>query len=225
MDAMDASLHLRVQLDEALKAGYLNIARARYAMGSSSIGQANYGSVMQAGTYVLTATKHSAEDQPFSLSNRVMQANCGISARHQHLEAANSTRLSDADVDHTSPPESAAQEQVSTKADFLSKEPVQQQQGTSSSDYSSSTIADLAAKFDSNHIQDGRTTQHPAAVSDPLKWFGFMVSPYLRQAQSCFMQAADIAVQLANSQHQVVAATNAFQGHTMHVPEVAIETG
>lgn len=216
MDALEASLQLRAELDQSLKAGHLSITKARYAMGPSSIGQANYGSVMQAGTY-LEQFQNGDTDEPFTLTRRLGWAVPSAS----NLQEQRDNNFQDLDVQPSFHPISANAQQSSTShhqaaqqetRGMQNSQPVaeqnaaQSQAGTVPSEYSSSVIADLAAKFGSGHIDDSRAAQQPIPNTDPLKWFGYMVSPYLRQAQSSFAQATEAAIKLANTQHQIITA-------------------
>ncbi len=38
---------------------------------------------------------------------------------------------------------------------------------------------------------------------DPLRWFGVLVPPTLRQSSECFKRAAEIAVECANLQNEM----------------------
>ena len=212
MDALEASLQLRAELDQALKAGHLSITKARYAMGPNSICQANYGSVMQAGTYLerlqkddttrsltlirrLGSAVQSAPDLQEPLSHDCQGLNGQLSV---HPVGATAQRPS-------TPQHQAAQQETTThnSQPAVELDAAQPQAVTAPSVYSSRAIADLAARFESGHIDDTPAAQ-PATNTDPLKWFGYMVSPYLRQAQSSFAQATEAAVQLANTQRQII---------------------
>lgn len=220
MDALDASLHLRAQLDQALKAGYLNIAKARYAMGPSSISQANYGSAMKAATY-LQKTEIKLTGQPFNIAcllGKVVQTRCEVSTmQHGPMNATDAQKLPGPDLSSTGSTPTRQQSAVEDENDMQHDQPSttqdrsRLQNGAAPSEYSSNAIADLAAKFDSHHMDDAKSAQQCNAVTDPLRWFGYMVSPYLRQAQSCFVQAAEAAVQLASAQHQVITAMSELQ--------------
>ena len=215
MDALEASLQLRAELDQSLKAGHLSITKARYAMGPSSITQANYGSVMQAGTY-LKQCQNGDTDEPFSLTRRLGRAVQSASdlqeQRDDNFQALDgqpsfhpiSTNAQQSSESH----HQAAQQETSMQNSHpvAEQNAAQSQAGTARSEYSSSAIADLAAKFGSGHIDDFRAAQQPIPNTDPLKWFGYMVSPYLRQAQLSFAQATETAIKLANTQHQIITA-------------------
>ena len=210
MDALEACLQLRAQLDQTLKAGHLNITKARYAMGASSISPANYKSMMQAVTYLRKTQIQSTVDQPFTLACRL---GATLQTSSESIQAADAFNRSLSNGDITSStsgqqqpetPEATAQSCESS----AEQSTAQTKQQTASSEYSSTAIADLAAKFDSTHVDDATSAQHCSTTVDPLKWFGYMVSPHLRQAQSCFTQAAETAVQLANTQHQIMTAMN-----------------
>ena len=211
MDALEACLQLRAQLDQTLKAGHLNITKARYAMGASSISPANYKSTMQAVTYLQQTQIQSTVDQPFTLACRLGKS---LQTSTESIKAADALNRSLSNGDSTTSP--SRQQQPGTQAEnkaqscesSAEQSTAQAKQQTASSEYSSTAIADLAAKFDSSHVDDATSAQRCTTTVDPLKWFGYMVSPYLRQAQSCFTQAAETAVQLADTQHQIITAMN-----------------
>ena len=130
----------------------------------------------------------------------------------QHSSSAESAQPSQSSSAKGDPVESqaskSAEPEISASTDTANstergantayKQPVQQ----AASDYSSSAIAELAAKFDTTHLDSAHASSTKSA-SDPLKWFGFMVPQPLRQAQIDFKKAAGLSVQLANVQYNI----------------------
>ena len=195
LDAADEYLKIREQLDQLLKAGHLNIARARYALGPGAIGQTAYSWHMQASMRTDVALR---DEQPFhiaqhSSSTKSAQPSQSSSAKDDPVESQASKSAgpeTSASVDSATSTE--------TGANSAGKQPVQQ----AASEYSSSAIAELAAKFDTNHL-DSTHASGTKSASDPLKWFGFMAPQPLRQAQTDFTKAAGLSVQLANVQYRI----------------------
>ena len=195
LDAAAEYLKMRQQLDQLLKAGHLNIARARYAMGPGVIGQTSYSSDMQA---TLRAETALTDQQPFRLTQQGTSALAAQVMQHSYGDQQQSEGQANQDATPAKD-ESQHLAQADGQGRTAGAEQVQQE---AASEYSSNAIAELAAKFDNTHVnnaQSGRTNQ----TSDPLKWFGFMVPPPLRQAQVDFRTAATLSVQLANIQHKM----------------------
>lgn len=219
MDAIEASLSVRAELDQALKAGHLNVARARYAMGPSSISQANYPSVIRPGIILLHAS-NASDDHPFNLAGSLESSKpepYGSSTSNKQGEKVVSTPAPSASSDSSSQA-SALSEQGRAALDEADAQQLEavaadaqgmhRRKDHQASEYSSSTISDLASKFDSSYTNTATSVQEVAPVTNPLRWFGYMVSPYLRQAQIHFAHAADTTVSLANMQYQITAALN-----------------
>jgi len=202
LDAVSDYLNLREQLDQLLKAGHLKIARARYAMGPGSVGQTHYSSSMQA-TAIVDIVSES--DQAFQLMRKRSKAQSPAEASQrsttpQHQEdrlTVHSSSGADAALDTSDDPQTAHTEQS------LGRE--------TPSEYSSTAISELAAKFDKAHVETATSSYKSSAQSDPLKWFGFMVSPHLRQAQTDFVKAAELSVQLASVQYRMAVSVNSLK--------------
>ena len=60
-------------------------------------------------------------------------------------------------------------------------------------------------KTDKKQDQDGEERR---AQSDPLKWFGLLLPPALRQSQASFKTAIELAVETANIQSEMAGVVN-----------------
>lgn len=202
LDAAADYVQLQEQLGAKLKQGHLQLARARYAMGPGSVGAANYSSAMQATSKVPVSP---ATGNPFQLGGRPHTAssmsNSGSMRQDSHEQAVDSlapstTNTEDAQ-DSTSNMQAEARPEASTDSQSShSKELHVNDQ------YSSDAISELAAKFGTTRI-DRQSPVKIAAPKNPLNWFGFMVSPHLRQSQADFKEAVTLLIDLANAQHRV----------------------
>lgn len=208
MGAVSEYLKLRQQLDQLLKAGHLKMARARYAMGPGSVGQANYNSVMQATTLVDTTPD---SEQTFQLAASGSTAKSPTEPSRQFsgqqqtvgevpFEHNGADNLSDTAVNLQHSRSKDQQASTDTSQASAQQPP---------SEYSSNAISELAAKFGTSHA-DSASSGQKSAARDPLKWFGFMVSPHLRQAQTDFVKAAETSVQIASVHHRMAVCLDAL---------------
>ena len=210
LDAVAEYLQLREQLDQLLKAGHLKVAKARYAMGPGSVGQTHYNSSMQA---TMRINVEPASDVTFQSARQGSHAQTSSAPLHQ---AGRPQEQEEADALLPSTAESSAldpaDKSYSIKANNVheSADTVQSAEKQATSQYSSNAISELAAKFDTAHVDSVSSRPASAAQSDPLKWFGFMVSPHLRQAQTDFNQAAQMSIQLGSAYHKMSVCLNSL---------------
>jgi len=203
LDAVAEYLQLREQLDQLLKAGHLKVAKARYAMGPGSVGQTHYSSSMQATMLINVEPASDVTFQSARQGSHAQQA--GRPQMQEEADAslpstAESFALDLADKSHRIKPNNV-QESADT---------AQSAKKQATSQYSSNAISELAAKFDTAHVDSVSSRPASTAQSDPLKWFGFMVSPHLRQAQADFNQAAQMSIQLGSAYHKMSVCLNSL---------------
>lgn len=209
LDAAAEYTKIQQQLCANLRAGHFQLARARYAVAPGSIGSASYSSTMQATAQVVVSN---ADSNPFQLQDRRDIASSSSSrwsmqnvseqktsdslSTSKPLEAEDSTSNMQAEAH----PDASAdcQLNLATQLDMTDQ-------------YSSSAISELAAKFGTAHIDRLSPVCTNAAPKDPLKWFGFMVSPHLRQSQADFREAVTLLVGLANAQHKIHTSLNVMR--------------
>ena len=206
MDAAAEYVNLQEQLGANLKKGHFQLARARYAMGPGSVGSANYSSAMQATSQVHISP---ADTNPFQLTGRLHTPSSpnrlGSVRNDSHDKAVDSSELSTSNAH-------AAQDSTSTMQAEAKLDPSAKSQSVHSEEldatdhYSSDAISELAAKFGTSRIDRQSPVSENAVPKDPLKWFGFMVSPHLRQSQADFKEAVALLMDLANTQHRIHAA-------------------
>lgn len=210
LDAVAEYLQLREQLDQLLKAGHLKVAKARYAMGPGSAGQTHYSSSMQA---TMLVNVEPASDVTFRSARQGSHAQTSSGPSHK---AGRPQKQEEADASLPSTAESSALDPAdklhSVKPNNLqeSADTAQSAKKQATSQYSSNAISELAAKFDTAHVDSVTSRSASTAQSDPLKWFGFMVSPHLRQAQADFNQAAQMSFQLGNAYHKMSLGLNSL---------------
>lgn len=195
LDAASEYLKIRGQLDQLLKAGHLNIARARYALGPGAVGQAAYSSHMQASMRTDVALRNG---EPFHIAQHSSSAKF---AQPSQSSSAKGDPVG-SQASKTAGPEICASVDSATSTEWVANSAAKQPAQQPASEYSSSAIAELAAKFDTSHLDSTRSNGTKPA-SDPLKWFGFMAPQPLRQAQADFKKAARLSVQLANVQYKI----------------------
>ena len=210
LDAVTEYLQLREQLDQLLKAGHLKVAKARYAMGPGSVGQTHYSSSMQA---TMLINVEPASDVTFQSARQGSDVQTSSAPSHQ---AGRPQKQKEADASLPSTAESFALD-LADKSHSIKPNNMQESADTAqsakkqaTSQYSSNAISELAAKFDTAHVDSVSSRPASTAQSDPLKWFGFMVSPHLRQAQADFNQAAQMSIQLGSAYHKMSVCLNSL---------------
>ena len=209
LDAAAEYVKLQEQLCSNLRTGHFQLARARYAGAPGSIGSASYSSTMQATAQVLVSDtasnpfqlqdRHaiaSSSRSPYSVQNGSEQRILDSPSTSKAVEAEDSTSTMqpEANLDASADSQSG----LSTQLDVTDE-------------YSSNAISELAAKFGTAHIDRPSRVSTNAAPKDPLKWFGFMASPHLRQSQADFREAVTLLVQLANAQHRINTSLNVMR--------------
>lgn len=220
LDAAADYVQLQAQLGAKLKQGHLQLAKARYAMGPGSVGSANYSSAMQATCKVPVSP---ANSNPFQLGGRSHTASSlsnpdGMSQDSNEQAAdswAPSTRMEDATpaTRIEDAEDNASNTQAEARPDASTDSQSSHSKGLHVNDeYSSDAISELAAKFGTTCI-DSQSPVKRAAPKNPLNWFGFMVSPHLRQSQADFKEAVTLLIDLANAQHRIHTASKVLRHH------------
>lgn len=199
LDALDHLLCCRESLAKSLTKGWMEIASARYSMGPSRIDQALFSlKPCSASTVVSVSTpedfvevkSHVGEDEQES------HANCAFQY------SLRSPPKSDLD-NH-----SASREETATSIVF----PQSNLRQRHNSGLENKEHVDDDSEASVNHVlikgrdmaQDGhRNSKHK---SDVLAWFGTLVSPHLRAAQTSFAEALGTVVELAAAQSKILAA-------------------
>eukprot|EP00884_Botryococcus_braunii_P011296 jgi/Botrbrau1/20167/Bobra.0173s0065.1 len=176
-----------------MKQGFLNLARARYSMGPTKVCAAQLPSKMTASCRLEVCQE---EGLPFR--NIVASGKPGR-ASHQPSNVLSSS--------HTD------------KGEITSAGVTENGRLSHSSGYSS-LIDDLARKFDCQELADDEECSK-GTKDDPLRWFGSMVSPQLREAQRDFKAALQLLLHLANNKHHLVKALDEVNG--AHITEAKIE--
>lgn len=201
LDAAADYVQLQEQLGAKLKQGHLQLARARYAMGPGSVGSANYSSAMQATSTVPVSPANSNPFQLGSMSHTASSlSDAGCMSQDSHEKAvdslAPSTRMEDAQ-DNASNTQAEARPHASTDSQSSHSKELHV-----NDEYSSDAISELAAKFGATRT-DRQSPVKSAVPKNALNWFGFMVSPHLRQSQADFKEAVTLLIDLANAQHRI----------------------
>ena len=206
MDAAAEYVNLQEQLGANLRNGHLKLARARYAMGPGSVGSAKYSSAMQATSQVHISP---ADINPFQLTGRPHTPSSpkkmGSVRNDSHEKAVDNSELSTSNVAEAQDTTSTVQAEANLDASTQSQSLHSKELGATDH-YSSDAISELAAKFGTSRIDRQSPVSENAVPKDPLKWFGFMVSPHLRQSQADFKEAVALLVDLANAHHRIHAA-------------------
>lgn len=208
MDAAAEYINLQEQLGATLRKGHLQLARARYAMGPGSVGSANYSSTMQATSQVHVS---SADLNPFQVTERPHTFkppnSLGSVRNDSHEKAVDSSVPSTSKANEAQDSTSTMQPEANADASTASQSSHSRELDVTNQ-YSSDAISELAAKFGTKHVDRPSPVSENAVPKDPLKWFGFMVSPHLKQSQADFKEAVTLLIDLANAQHRIHVALN-----------------
>ena len=213
LDAATEYVNLQEQLSANLRKGHLQLARARYAMGPGSVGSANYISAMQATFQVHISP---ADTNPFQSTGRPhspsSSSSLGSVRNDSHEKAVGSSEPSTSNAAEAQDSTSTMQAEANLNAS-TSAQSSHSKEADVNDQYSSDAISELAAKFGTTRVDRQSPVSESAVPKDPLKWFGFMVSPHLRHSQTDFKEAVTLLVDLANAQHRIHAALKVLQHH------------
>ena len=213
LDAATEYVNLQEQLGAILRKGHLQLARARYAMGPGSVGSANYNSAMQATFQVHISP---ADTNPFKLTGRPhiprSSSSLGSVPNDSHEKAVGRSEPSTSSAAEAQDSTSTTQAEANLNASTSSLSSHSKELDVNDQ-YSSDAISELAAKFGTTCVDRQSPVSESGIPKDPLKWFGFMVSPHLRQAQADFKEAVKLLIDLANAQHRIHAALKVLKHH------------
>lgn len=196
LDALNRLLRSRDTLAQTLSRGWMDIASARYAMGPSRISQAVFSlKPCPASTFVSVSP---AEDAPNAKDGANHTSQFTLRIQCQGIEN-NDTAL--------------GQEEQTPKISMHSELRQRHTSGVSNNKH-----VETGSKGSVNHSMVGESTVTQEAQglsaaggslkqrSEALAWFGTLVSPHLRTAQSSFAEALETLVELATLQSSVLAA-------------------
>eukprot|EP00250_Pteridium_aquilinum_P009535 c18735_g1_i1 orf=80-847(+) len=197
LDAMDHLLCSRDSFAKSLSQGWIAIASARYSMGPSRINQALFSlKPCPASTVVSVSTLEDVVQD---------EGHGGEGEQEQDIQYAFQFALqnqckSDQDNNTAFGEENANLETQS----HLRQRHI--------SGFANKQHADDDSEGSVNHLLANESImaeerhRHPKQRSDALAWFGTLVSPHLRAAQTSFTEALETLVDLAMAQNKVLAA-------------------
>ena len=187
LDAVDQYLRLQADLEAALREGFLDLARARYSMGSHNVGAAQYPARMMASAGVA----HSGELFQACVPRRAEKGASPHVPRPQHESASLPDQRT---VDSNGA-------RVASSQDLLANASWDPPSGAAA--HASTTediISELARKFASTPvISDEEPGMPPKSKDHTLRWFGGMVSPHLRASREKFEASLQVVIALANA--------------------------
>ncbi|CAM6024103.1 unnamed protein product [Sphagnum balticum] len=203
LDSVHQLLCLRDSLSQVLRQGWMEMAQARYAMGPARISQPLYSLKPYAASASVSVKSSPSSGAPETAVDQedVFQptSNCAV---HFALQK----QSSDGD-DHTS--NQPSKNTLKSRNMHHSSKSGEQAQLVPS-DWSREE--DIAYKklmgdtddSDTDTELQPKTSTQALGSTKPLQWFGGLVSPHLRAAQSSFESALEIVVDIANAQSDAV---------------------
>ncbi|KAI5073476.1 hypothetical protein GOP47_0011489 [Adiantum capillus-veneris] len=193
LDAMDHLLSCRDSLAKSLSQGWMEIASARYSMGPSRIDQALF-SLKPCTASTLVSVSRTDE----------------LVIDKGHVEECEQECISQQEFQFAlqSPHKDNPGGYENAKSDVLPQSQLRQRHPSGSANRQH-TDNDFE---DSNILgNDSDMAQSKSRGHDSLAWFGTLVSPHLRVAQSSFKEALETVVELATSQSTIQMAYRQIQ--------------
>ncbi|KAK9841486.1 hypothetical protein WJX74_006653 [Apatococcus lobatus] len=176
LSLLDQYISLQNDMKTYLKAGYFGLAQARYSLGASKVGPAQYDMNMKAGRQV---DVHMGEPLPrltlkqSTMCPSVASRTVCLQSHDQPSEASDFDSQYEAGSSAVKPAKPAA--------------------------YTGSSLAqEFAEKF--GLADEAPLDNEPAESRSPINWFGMMVPHSLKSCQASFEAALEIAVKLAELQ-------------------------
>ncbi|MCO5592905.1 hypothetical protein L7F22_046909 [Adiantum nelumboides] len=195
LDAMDRLLLCRESLAKFLSQGWMEIASARYSMGPSRIDQALFSLKPCPASTLVSISR---ADDFFNDEAHDGEGEECISQQEIHFTLESPHKIKPRNI-----PTSGYE---SSKSDALSGSHLRQRHSSSSANmqHTGNDFDDgQALGNDGNMAQD---MQNKLKESDLLAWFGTLVSPHLRAAQSSFKEALETIAELATTQTTILMA-------------------
>ncbi|KAH7446805.1 hypothetical protein KP509_01G077100 [Ceratopteris richardii] len=192
LDALDHLICCRDSLARSLSQGWMEIASARYSMGPARISQALFSLKPQSASTIISVseTENSMlETGPKDEEEQVCDALQEFQFSIRNLDVKGGTKIKSREGNINS--ETSAQSNLRQRHKSGSMK---------------NHIVEDDFENDDDLSNDGDLIQHRADspnVSDPLAWFGTLVSPHLRAAQKSFKDALEMIVEVATAQTRV----------------------
>ena len=174
-DVYDTLIQTQGALGNNMKDGFLSMSRARYSMGIKSVGVSQYNlQNMVASQTVATETNKCYSANSISISNKKDNSDEPFSTNFELVDP--SKLQTDNQTDDGIPVETVGLRQRKV------------------TDVKNENIVSASERQDSKK----------ANKNDPLKWFGVLVSPSLRQSQTSFKSVIENVVSLANMKNKLL---------------------
>eukprot|EP00898_Chlorokybus_atmophyticus_P004127 jgi/Chlat1/4715/Chrsp30S04770 len=190
LDAVEELLDARRRLQDQLALGFMSLARARYSLGAGSLSQENYDYASMAAT---TAT--------IRVSGGTGSSSAGVH-EHEHAQSpsspvfsVSSRRENAADSDS----EGYELDEVAVQSAFGLRRRANvagASDRASSSDLSDWEKVDLPQE--KKILEDVKDVDGRPAVP-PIRWFGVLVPPAMREAQQQFIKALELVAEAATA--------------------------
>ncbi|RZF39944.1 hypothetical protein LSTR_LSTR002347 [Laodelphax striatellus] len=186
---MNELIASKLELEKSVKAGSLDLAKARYIMGNRNVSALQLPTPGEGADVTPLVTVHRA--QTFQDSNS-----------DTSMEATISLQLERVTISTPSPDDSkqrSSQQQALKKRNPESRESDEQK-----------PLLDAAEDDDDNDAEE-KSGSSPPSLQDPIKWFGVLVPQNLRQGQARFKRALELVVHTANIQLELHATVAQFR--------------
>ncbi|XP_035675766.1 coiled-coil domain-containing protein 115-like [Branchiostoma floridae] len=176
-DKLEALTAARKRMDDHLKQGYFNLAKARYSLGVKGVGQIQYAAIMEPLVHVHVSEEDSCSK--FNLDRIIPNKSSSGAAKKVSFDDQ----------------ESKVRRRHTGRGDEENEE---QREG--SDEEEDDEVAELSSGVEDLELHQ---VVDPHSLQDPLRWFGILVPPCLRHGQHSFSQVIAMSCQVASLQSQI----------------------
>lgn len=191
-DVLESLYQSQTKLESLMRDGFLSMSRARYSMGGTrNVGALQFAknememealSVIDVSAEEESSNKKDNEDSWTDVEFKLFEKQAG---RSEKIDAKTSEK-----IDH-----------------------VRQRKGKriSGKDEGEDTVETIGMQKLGSEQDEILKSKENSSLRDPLKLFGVLVSPHLRQCQGSFKQAVIVSVEIANLKHKLQGLQHNFE--------------
>ena len=190
-DTLELLYQRQAKLEALMRSGFFSLSRARYSMG----GTRNVGA--------LQFPQNEMEMEALSVVDVTTDEEPDDKKGDGNSSASFEFKLVEKEISTTKKEDGKSAE----KADNLRQ---RKGQKISSKDKDAGKVETIGMKTLTDEEQKPAAKETPS-LKDPLKLFGVLVSPHLRQCQSSFKQAVAVAIEIANLKHRLQGLSQNFE--------------
>ncbi|XP_066285222.1 coiled-coil domain-containing protein 115-like [Branchiostoma lanceolatum] len=177
-DKLEDLTAARKRMDDHLKQGFFNLAKARYSLGVKGVGQIQYAAIMDPLVHVHVSEEDGCNK--FNLDRIIPNKSSSGAVKKVSFDDQ----------------ESKVRRRHTGRGD---EENDEQKEGFDEGE-EDEEVAELSRGVEELEL---RQVANPHSLQDPLRWFGILVPPCLRHGQHSFSQVVAQSCQVANLQSQI----------------------